>query len=211
MERLIWSGHLTNPKSGESGLLALAREAYDLYQVEVINHGKIYQRFADDFIYSHEFHDAVDAWSKNEHQKNYRIIDSLLTNRRDLVETFFRENHVGDEELKEMLRLFDTTLPSHRKSIGHRIIREESDIQFCSCVDSDDLEILVKCCNDAKVFHEVIVADDLRSLLDGTLELPLHSSNNRLVAFFFDQLAAPVGRNSVSSIGQNQSLTSLLY
>ena len=63
----------------------MLHEAYDLYQVEVINEGKLYQRYADDFVYSHEFHDDLDAWSKNEHQKNYRILDSLLSNRRDLL------------------------------------------------------------------------------------------------------------------------------
>jgi len=57
---------LTAAKSGDSGLLEMLREAYDLYQVEVVNQGKLYQRYADDFVYSHEFHDAIDAWSKNE-------------------------------------------------------------------------------------------------------------------------------------------------
>ena len=90
----------------------MLHEAYDLYQVEVINEGKLYQRYADDFVYSHEFHDDVDAWSKNEHQKNFRILDSLLTNRRDLVETYFSKINMNDSELKEMLHLFNTTLPT---------------------------------------------------------------------------------------------------
>ena len=51
-ERLTWSGHLTAAKSGDSGLLEMLHEAYDLYQVEVVNQGKIYQRYADDFVYS---------------------------------------------------------------------------------------------------------------------------------------------------------------
>ena len=77
----------------------MLHEAYDLFQVEVINQGKLYQRYADDFVYSHEFHDAIDAWSKNEHQKNYRIVDSLLSNRRDLVETYFNKEEIDDADL----------------------------------------------------------------------------------------------------------------
>ena len=73
----------------------MLREAYDLYQVEVVNQGKLYQRYADDFVYSHEFHDDLDAWSKNEHQKNYRILDSLLSNRRDLIELFFNKENIS--------------------------------------------------------------------------------------------------------------------
>lgn len=86
----------------------MLHEAYDLYQVEVVNQGKLYQRYADDFVYSHEFHDAIDAWSKNEHQKNFHILDSLLTKRRDLVEQFFSKDNVSDTELMEMLHLFNT-------------------------------------------------------------------------------------------------------
>ena len=146
-------------------MLELLNEAYDLYQVEVVNQGKLYQRYADDFVYSHEFHDAIDAWSKNEHQKNYRILDSLLTNRRDLVD------------------------PSSNTFVARKKVRETSDLNLCSCLDNDDLGILARCCNEAQIFSEVINASDLLSLLEGKMTMPLHSRNNRLVAFFFDQLS----------------------
>lgn len=206
----MWSGHLTTPKSGESGLLELIREVYDLYQVEVINQGKIYQRYADDFLYSHEFHDAVDAWSKNEHQKNYRIVDKLLTNRRDLVESFFRSSNLNDSDLRELLHQFDTTLPTSKTNNSVGRLHDEAAIQFCSCLDMDDLNVLARCCNDAKIFHEVIVVEDLLSLLDGNLKDPLHSCNNRLVAFFFDQLAIYnlIIRNWQYVLAQKKSIVS---
>jgi hypothetical protein len=50
LERLTRTGHLTAAKSGDSGLLELLHEAHDLYQVEVVNQGKLYQRYADDFV-----------------------------------------------------------------------------------------------------------------------------------------------------------------
>ena len=167
----------------------MLREAYDLYQVEVVNQGKLYQRFADDFVYSHEFHDAIDAWSKNEHQKNYRIIDSLLSNRRDLIESYFNKESVNDADLMEMIHLFNTTIPSTHSFVARTKVREVSDINLCSCLDNEDLINLASCCNEAQIFNEVISADDLHSLLDGKIIMPLHSRNNRLVAFFFDQLS----------------------
>ncbi len=167
----------------------MLHEAYDLYQVEVINEGKLYQRYADDFVYSHEFHDDVDAWSKNEHQKNFRILDSLLTNRRDLVETYFSKINMNDSELKEMLHLFNTTLPTTQNFIARSKTRETDDYNLCSCLNNDDLIDLSCCCNEAHIFSEVIDAEDLYSLLNGKLTQPLHSRNNRLVAFFFDQLS----------------------
>ena len=227
MERLAWSGNLTAAKSGDSGLLEMLHEAYDLYQVEVVNQGKLYQRYADDFVYGHEFHDAIDAWSKNEHQKNYRIVDSLLSNRRDLIETYFNKDTVNDADLMEMIHLFNTTLPSSNSFVPRTKIRETSDFNLCSCLDNDDLIILARCCNDAQIFNEVINASDLLSLLDGEMTMPLHSRNNRLVAFFFDQLSLYnlIIRNwqnvlahqrcIVSSTGKNtltqKSLSSALY
>ena len=146
----------------------MLREAYDLYQVEVVNQGKLYQRYADDFVYSHEFHDAIDAWSKNE---------------------YFNKSGVSEAELREMLNLFNTTLPSSNTFVARKKVREASDLNLCSCLDNDDLSILARCCNEAQIFSEVIYASDLLSLLDGKLSMPLHSRNNRLVAFFFDQLS----------------------
>lgn len=167
----------------------MLHEAHDLYQVEVVNQGKVYQRYADDFVYSHEFHDAIDAWSKNEHQKNYRIVDSLLSNRRDLIESYFNKEDVNDAELMEMIHQFNTTLPSSHSFVARTKLRKASDMNLCSCLDDDDLIILARCCNEAQIFKEDINADDLHSLLDGKIIMPLHSRNNRLVAFFFDQLS----------------------
>ena len=171
-------------------MLELLHEAYDLYQVEVVNQGKLYQRYADDFVYSHEFHDAIDAWSKNE-------------------------------------TLFNTTLPSSNTFVARKKVRETSDLNLCSCLDNDDLSILARCCNEAQIFSEVINTNDLLSLLDGKLSMPLHSRNNRLVAFFFDQLSIynliirnwqnvlAHQRSIVSSTGKDtltqKSLSSALY
>ena len=187
-------------------MLELLHEAYDLYQVEVVNQGKLYQRYADDFVYSHEFHDAIDAWSKNE---------------------YFNKSEVSETELREMLTLFNTTLPSSNTFVARKKVRETSDLNLCSCLDNDDLSILARCCNEAQIFSEVINTNDLLSLLDGKLSMPLHSRNNRLVAFFFDQLSIynliirnwqnvlAHQRSIVSSTGKDtltqKSLSSALY
>ena len=61
---------------------------------EVVNQNKRYLRFAEDFINSHKFHDAKDARSKNEHEKNLGIIKALLFGNRKIVEKYFPlKNH----------------------------------------------------------------------------------------------------------------------
>ena len=184
----MWSDSLTAPKSGESGLLDLLHEARDLYQAEVMNQGKLYQRYADDFVNSHEFHDAIDAWSRNEHRKNYYILKSILYERRDLVESFFSKD-AGDEELNELLHLFNTTTPSSKTFVAPGKRERHPDVSFHCCIDKEDFEVIAMACNKAGVFSEVVTVEDLYSLLNGKTHSPLHSRNNRLVAYFFNQLA----------------------
>lgn len=175
--------------SSDSSLLEMLREANDLYQVEVVHQGKLYQRFAEDFVLSHEFHDALDAKSRNEHQKNYNILKSLLMNRRDLVEQFFYKVKCCDDDIHQMIRLFNTTVPSNRCSNALREGHAAASVSFGSCLELDDCDVLARSCNDVRLFRDSVTASELHSLFDGTLEFPLRSRNNRLVAFFFDQLS----------------------
>ena len=64
------------------------REAHETYVAEVINFGKRYERFAEDFLNSNLHHDAEDALSKNQHAKNFAIIKGLLL-RKELVQKYF--------------------------------------------------------------------------------------------------------------------------
>jgi len=153
-----------------------------------MNQGKLYQRYADDFVSSHEFHDAIDARSRNEHQKNFRIMRSLLYDRRDLVEAFFRKDYAGEEDLKELLHLFDTTTSSSKTFVTSGEHRSYAEASLHCPLDMDDCMTLANACNEAGVFSESVTENSLLSLLKGTLSSPLHSCNNRLVAYFFNQL-----------------------
>ena len=77
-ERWQWFTGWTAPYVGKEGLYKLCRELNSQYMAEVVNQNKRYLRFAEDFINSHKFHDAKDARSKNEHEKNLGIIKALL-------------------------------------------------------------------------------------------------------------------------------------
>lgn len=188
MERRLWSKVLTAPKRGEFGLLEFIRESYDRYQIEVINQHKLYQRYAEDFINGHEFHDAIDARSKNEHQTNYNIIKTLLLCRRDLVENYFNKN-MTDVEMREMLTLFNTTLPSSISVVPARKSYDQSEVSLCPSLDKWDYEALAVSCNEAKVFCEDVDGKTLSSLFNNNIQSPLHARNNRLIAFLFNQLS----------------------
>ena len=65
-------------QTGTQGLFRLVKQAHETYKAEVSTLQKSYKRYALDFIHSNQFHDEKDAWSKNEHQKNYYTITDLL-------------------------------------------------------------------------------------------------------------------------------------
>ena len=74
----------TPAQTGEKGLFRLVKQAHETYSSEVLTRKKSYRRFVLDFIHSKQYHDATDAWSKNEHQKNYCIVSELLENHEKL-------------------------------------------------------------------------------------------------------------------------------
>lgn len=187
MERWLWSGSQTEPKCGKSGLLELCHEAYDLYQVEVIHSNKLYQRFADDFVYSHEFHDALDARSKNEHQKNFNIIKTLLWERRDLIELFFSQPSLSDNSINELINLFNSTTSIPNKNASH--VPSAGERSFDCCLTKDEYVILAECCNTMEIFTSKVSVEQIISLLDGSLTKPLRSNNNRYLAYLFEQLS----------------------
>ncbi len=175
-----------------------------------MNQGKLYRRYADDFVFSHEFHDAIDAFSRNEHQKNFHILQSLLLERRDLVESVFSKEDVCNDDLLKMLHIFNTTIPSSKAvMLGNRTGKNRV-VSFHSCMNIDDCDILVRCCNDASVFKESVTSSDLLSLFEGKRTAPLHSRNNRLVAFFFTQLSIYdlIIRNWQYVLANNKSIVS---
>lgn len=89
----------------------MLKQAYDLYSKEVVTLRKCYRRCVLDFIHSTQYHDDLDAWSKNEHQKNHRIVAGLLLKHEKMVRHFFDCESVDDESLARLLNEFYTLDP----------------------------------------------------------------------------------------------------
>lgn len=95
----------------------LLSEAYNTYVDEVLNHHKLYTRFADDFINLHRHTNCQCALGKNIHFTNCHIVKGILTVRQDLVERYFTGQPMSDAQLISMLEEYDTTLPPKRLHI----------------------------------------------------------------------------------------------
>lgn len=181
-----------NGQVTQNELNVLLREVLSSYKTEVLEGGKLHHLFAKDFLNSHHHTDRRDTKGMNEHRKNLGILESILATREDLLRLFSVEDKPDSGKLESLLHLYYTTNPPPR---GQAALASESDGELpprplslgCSLND-DQMSLIAHCVNEARLFEEVVDIPMLRSLLEGKLSTPLHSRNNRLLAFFFDQL-----------------------
>lgn len=197
----------------------LVREAHETYVAEVINFGKRYERFAEDFLNSNLHHDAEDALSKNQHAKNFAIIKGLLL-RKELVQKYFVASDLSNEDIKHLLNIHDTTAPPslsvlsiNETDSGHSlpaIIVSGSTSDFKPNFPDGAIDLIVHCVNEASLFKEKVNLQDIQSFFSCATDKKLTSSNNRLVAMFFDDLASKCYITDVwqNVIEQNQLVIS---
>ena len=86
----------------------MVEQAYVSYKEEVVTRQKSYRRYVLDFIHSKRFHDATDAWSKNEHQKNYHTVIELLRKHERLVRKHFDHDILDENGISTLLNEFYT-------------------------------------------------------------------------------------------------------
>lgn len=146
----------------------------------------------EDFLNGHYYSDHRNASGKNRHRKNLGIVRGLLTKRPDLVRRFFLTGFQTIVRMDELLHLFNTMqAPSDLEEAQGKPHPETSLPAYslgCFLPDNQ-LSLIAHCVNEAQLFTAPIDVQTFRSLLEGKLQRPLQSANNRLVAFFFDRLS----------------------
>ncbi len=170
----------------------LYRIAHKLYQSEFIKDGKMYHRYVSDFLNSHTYTDCMDAAGKNEHKKNYHIMEELLTVRKDLVHKFFGREYLDDSDYFVIHHEFNTTEPLSSSGVsvnsgtlsGVCIPKYEFQCYF----NSAQIDIIKLCINEVQLFSTKVSETEVKELFACCLKHPLKSACNRRVAFFFDAL-----------------------
>ena len=161
-------------------MLFLWREALTMYKKAVVELGFTYDRFREDFINSHTFHDAADADSRNDHQVNLGRIGSLLSTRDDLVRRYC-DTPLDSEAflscMKEFMFENSRTKP--------RLINLE-------CYLSDrTLQVVTDAANDIPLFKRVVSRSDMDFLFNRCVQTngePLVANSNEVLAYFFSRL-----------------------
>ena len=174
----------------------MLREAHGLYQVEVINRQKLYDRYAEDFLNGHKHPSGFTTQNKNRHSRNYGIMKGLLLNRPDLVQQFFRSKILDSGSIENLLQLFNTTSPptALKKPVDETPkVRTASAASpatsFCCNFSQETINLITQCANEVHLFKEEVDSTDISALFACRLERPLTARNIRQLALFFHYMA----------------------
>ena len=149
----------TPAQTGEQGLFRLVYQAHEVYKAEVLTHRKCYRRFMLDFIHSTQYHDATDAWSKNEHQKNYCIVSELLENHEKLVCQYFSQSTLDETQIKKLLDTFNTSEHLQTKSRIQSFQNSRQSEQpplpdsYEPLIDKDTIGLIVQLVNEVGLLY----------------------------------------------------------
>ena len=185
----------TPAQTGTQGLYRLVEQAQKLYKAEVSTRQKNYRRYALDFIHSTQDHDATDAWSRNEHQKNHCTIADLLTEHENLVHKYFAGETLdrnGISDLLDEFYSFDLP-PSPPETTPESQTRQDSPtskntIEYT--LDSNTLGLIVRLANEANLFKEKLQPEDVISRFASNTLQPVTSVNNTRLVLLLDRLAS---------------------
>jgi len=174
-----------------SEIARLVRLAHSRYSEEVPTRLKSYHRFTLDFINSNQYHDDTDAWSKNEHQKNYRIVAELLTNHEKMVRRYFDCDLLNEQAINNLLNEFYASdLPELMTPDGSvtDTINAVCD-NTITLYDDHTIDLIVRLANEVSLFTEVLdVNETIRRYKRRELRTVTSSNNSRL-ALVFDRLS----------------------
>lgn len=189
---------IVHPYVGIDGLLRLVSTAREQYLDEVVVQMKTYRRYCNDLLSSINHHDALDAYSKNEHAKNVQILTELLRKHQAFVKHYFVCDRFSDETVREMLQRFnqgDLTVPKigtgQSPSTSDNTAEQNSGgISSRHYIPSDFVSLIVHCANEADLFVEELTAEHFTSYSAATLATPLQARSNVETVEFFDYLAS---------------------
>ena len=187
----------TPAQTGKEGLFRLVGQAQVSYKEEVVTRQKSYRRYVLDFIHSKRFHDATDAWSKNEHQKNYHTVVDLLKNHEKLVRRYFDQetfDGIGVSMLLEDFYTADlqnaiTPIEPNQISSGISVL-SDSNFSIEPLLDKHTLDLIVQLVNEVCLFKEVLNADDVAGRYSKDTLPTVTSKNNTRLVLLLDKLAS---------------------
>ena len=185
------------PKIGEKGFRSLINAARKLYRKEVLKGNKSYARFVQDFIHSNTYHDALDAWSKNQHHCNYHRISELLVLHKDMAINYFIKETVDINDLKSLIYQFNQsdgnlTHPPQKRALTFDVSGSVTDKSNTSVqltpLSQDLIDLIVQFANEVNLFNEPITQRHVDAFYAGQPLKVLTCNNNTYLVLLMDIL-----------------------
>ncbi len=182
----------TPAQTGKNGLFRLVEQAQKSYKDEVPTQQKSYRRYVLDFIHSHRFHDATDAWSKNEHLKNYHTVIELLRKHESLIRKHFDHDLLDENGVMRLLNEFyaidlsESTTESDNSCPGNPVLNT----YIRPLLDRHTLDLIVQLANEVCLFKEVLNADNVAANYAADTLSTVTSKNNARLVLLLDKLAS---------------------
>ena len=154
-------------------------EAMTMYQEIVLKGHVRYERFVDDFLNSHTFHDSADAWSKNQHNLILGRIRHLL--RYETVMMHYCTFALSQEHFNECMT----------KLMLHQELPEQTKFNFQCLFSPPVISLITKTANAIPLFKTEVTDTDMDALFNVCTPVAtplLVATNNQHLAYFLSQM-----------------------
>lgn len=146
------------------------------------------------------YHDARDAWSKNEHRRNVQIIKELLYYHKQMLIEFIGRDSISKEDIHELLHRFNKIdvpltaileflLPVSGIATDCRDEVREGSVNRIPLND-EVINLIVQCANEAHLFKELISVEHFTAYYSGKPLPAPRAAKNTNVVYFFSFLAS---------------------
>ena len=168
-------------------LLASARETY---LRDVIDSGKLYRRFVDDFINSHRYIGCDNVVCRNCHEMIIHVVRGILHDYQDCVRKKFATESFSLDDCMELKRMYDTSeINSPAFAYDADPMATATSLSFECNFSKEQMAGIVSCANTYHLFYVPTVRmEDMEVLFACKEGFRIRVNNIRYVTVLFDAL-----------------------
>lgn len=182
--------HITAEQDVWNGLFALLASAREAYLRDVVDSGKLYRRFVDDFINSHRYIDCDNVVCRNCHEMIIHIVRGILHDYQDCVREKFATESFSLDDCMELKRMYDTSeINSPAFAYDADPMATAASLSFECNFSKEQMAGIVSCANTCHLFCVPTVRmEDMEALFVCKEGFRIRVNNIRHVAVLFDAL-----------------------
>ena len=171
-------------------LFALLASARETYLRDVIDNGKLYRRFVDDFINSHRYIDCDNVICRNCHELIIHVVRSILYDYQDCVRKKFATESFSLDDCMELKRMYDSSeINSPAFAYDADPMATAASLSFECNFSKEQMAGIVSCANTYHLFCVPTVhMEDMEALFACKKDFRIRVNNIRYVAVLFDAL-----------------------